>query len=485
MAIFFSKFVVKPYGQVKWDVPAKPYHKGSKCGSRTRAAKLTKKGSLSFFVVTLQNDRIGGNKTDKRDPQMVKFIYETEEEIQAHKSLTDVIGLQDLVIVSHEFDEVNDRTMLISVPRWPVAVCTDCSRPSCDIHDYPNQRTIHDTQIGGRPTVLVFDSRRFECPHCGNIFMEVISDVVGSCSYTYRLMAEIVDAKRKQAISTLAETYQLGYKLVESIILKAGKEKIEGRKKEPIKVKELGIDEISLHKGQGKYVLVLTDLERRIVLDILSDRLKKSLITWLKNPPAGIDLSTLETAAIDLWAQYREAVKSVYPIVEVVADRFHVVQNLNETIHDIRRETQTKAENEAEQKTLKGLRYLLLKNEKKLTEADKKRLKKLKKTHPALYRLCELRQELHDWYETDTTPQKAEVTLDKWIEKAKLLGFTPLNKFCNTLTNWKSEIVNFFANRITSGFVEGMNSKIKLLKRIAFGIPNFEHFRLRILWACG
>lgn len=61
--------------------------------------------------------------------------------------------------------------------------------------------------------------------------MEEIKDVVGSCSYTYRLMTEVADGKRKQAISTLARTYQLGYKLVESIILKAGEEKIESRKK--------------------------------------------------------------------------------------------------------------------------------------------------------------------------------------------------------------------------------------------------------------
>lgn len=97
----------------------------------------------------------------------------------------------------------------------------------------------------------------------------------------------------------------------------------------------------------------------------------------------------------------------------------------------------------------------------------------LKRTHPNLYQLYELRQELHDWYETDTTPQNARVTLDEWIEKAKTLDFTPPDNFRKTLTNWKSEIINFFTNRMTSGFVEGMNSKIKLLKRIAFGIPNF------------
>lgn len=231
---------------------------------------------------------------------MAKIICATEEKIQTHKSVTDVIGLQDLVIVGYEFDEINERKMLICVSRWPVALCPDCNYPRADIHDYPNQRTVHDSPLSGQPVVLVYNSRRFECGYCERIFTEVIRDVVGSCRYTYRLMAEIADARRKHAISTLAETYQLGYKLVESIIIKAGEKKIAGREKEPIEVKHLGIDEISLHKGQGKYVLVLTDLKRRIVLDILSDRRKKSLIVWLQKPPAGIDLSPLETAAIDL-----------------------------------------------------------------------------------------------------------------------------------------------------------------------------------------
>lgn len=295
---------------------------------------------------------------------MAKIIRATAEEIQVHQSLTAVIGLQDLVIVGHEYDEINERKMLICAPRWPVAVCPECYYPSATVHDYPNQRTVHDSPIGGQPVVLVFDSRRFECEHCGNIFTEVVGDVVGSCRYTNRLMVEIVDARRKQAVSTLAETYQLGYKLVESMILKAGQEKIDNRKKEPLEVQHLGIDEISLHKGQGQYVLVLTDLKRRIVLDILSDRRKQSLRAWLKEPPTGIDLSQLETAAIDLWSQYREAVQTVTPTVQVVADRFHVVQNLNETIHTIRRQAQTKAQNDEERKQLKGLRYLLLKNKK-------------------------------------------------------------------------------------------------------------------------
>ena len=229
----------------------------------------------------------------------------------------------------------------------------------------------------------------------------------------------------------------------------------------------------------------MTDLSRRIVLDVLSDRKKHSLVAWLERPPDGIDLSQLAFAATDLWAHYRAAVHAVFPDVSVVADRFHVVQNLHDVIHEVRREAQKTVADDDERAQLKGLRYLLLKNEHNLTDRDKDRLARLAETHPDLHRLWQLRQELHDWYETQTTPDKARLTLDVWIADARQLGLKHLDAFCNTLVTWQTEIVNFFHHRITSGFVEGMNSKIRVLKRIAFGIPNFEHFRLRVIAFCG
>ena len=138
------------------------------------------------------------------------------------------------------------------------------------------------------------------------------------------------------------------------------------------------------------------------MLDVLSDRKKHSLVAWLERPPHGIDLSQLAFAATDLWAHYRAEVHAVFPDVSVVADRFHVVQNLHEVIHKVRREAQKDAADDDERAQLKGLRYLLLKNEHNLTDKDKERLAKLAQTHPNLHRLWQLRQELHDWYETRT-----------------------------------------------------------------------------------
>jgi len=280
---------------------------------------------------------------------MAKTIHATEEDRKTHRILTEVMGLIDLDIVKHESDEREEIIRLMCVPRWGVGACPECSSVTTEIHDYPHQREIHDTPARGYQVRLIFDAHRLKCSRCHTVFTMPFRDVVPDCTYTYRLAEWIANPERKQDVQTLARTSGLGYKLIERILLKAAEEKLIRRTDDPIAVKKLGIDEISKHKGQGNYVLVLTDLEKRIVLDILPDRLKDTLKRWLKNPPAGIDLSSLDTAAIDLWSHYRDAVIEVFgEQVAVVADRFHVVQNLNAAIHESRREAQTQAQTEGE-----------------------------------------------------------------------------------------------------------------------------------------
>ncbi len=121
-------------------------------------------------------------------------------------------------------------------------------------------------------------------------------------------------------------------------------------------------------------------------------------------------LSSSDTVATALWAHYRDAVHEVFSHVTVVADRFHVMQQLNETIHDheVRRTLQQQESDDDTKKTLKGLRDVLIKDQSTLTEAERVRPDDLKQSQPTLYRFSELRQEFHDWYEVETTPLDAQ-----------------------------------------------------------------------------
>ena len=376
---------------------------------------------------------------------MAKSIEATLEDIRTHEALTRAMGLIDLDVVKQEWNEMEEILLLYCIPRWGVDVCPECGHLATRIHDYPEQRHIHDTPLRGGKTLLVFDVHRLRCDHCHHVFTLRFRDVVVDCTYSKRLAQEISNPERKQDVQTLSRLYRIGYKTVESILLKASEAKIAQRQDCPLVVKQLGIDEMSNRKGQGNYILVLTDLERRIVLDILPDRQKETLIKWLQTPTAGIDLSQLEAAATDLWSHYRNAVIAVFgDKVKIVADRFHVMQNLHKAIHKARRQAQKQADTEEERKQLKGLRYLLLKKDAKLTAKEKQRLQELKTNQSQLYALTRLRQRLYEWYETNHSIAEATEGLTQWLEDAKELACKPLNTFCQTLQNWQTEIVNFF-----------------------------------------
>lgn len=182
---------------------------------------------------------------------MPKTINYTQKDIDKYGLVTEILGLKDLSVVNQRYDKETDTREFYCCHSCHIGICPKCLEISKELHDYPRQRRIHDTLLRGEKVVLLFDSRRLECGHCGTSFTQEVRDVVPECTYTYRLYEEIADPKRKQDASTIAEHYGVGYKLVEDVLLKAGEAKLEARRNEPVKVTKLGIDEISKKKDMG------------------------------------------------------------------------------------------------------------------------------------------------------------------------------------------------------------------------------------------
>lgn len=179
---------------------------------------------------------------------MAKTIRFTETDRKKYSVLTSILGLKDLDVVGEAEVRPGDSVRLYCASRWDVGLCPNCLQLSHQVHDYPKQRKIHDAPLRGQHLVLLFDSVRFDCEPCGKPFTQSIQDVVSECTYTQRLYEEVSNPKNKQDVATLAERYGIGYKTAESILLKAGEEKLIRRQDEPIKVEHLGIDEISKKK---------------------------------------------------------------------------------------------------------------------------------------------------------------------------------------------------------------------------------------------
>lgn len=256
--------------------------------------------------------------------------------------------------------------------------------------------------------------------------------------------------------------------------------KTAARQAKPIRV--LNIDEIAQEKGHGNFVLILSAPEEGYVLDVLPDRERKTLENWLSGlaPEAR---KAIKVVNLDMWEPYTLAVKAKLPHAHIVVDRFHVMKNLNHCLTMARREIQRAASDEVKEQ-LKGSRWALVKNQKDLNEKQRAKLETLYQVSPELRTCHQLKEQFRTIFETVTEREKARTALQQWIKRVQKQNVTALQSFLVTLNNWFELILNYFVEHWTNAFAEGVNNKIKLIKRRAFGFTNFDHFRLRILVEC-
>lgn len=236
-----------------------------------------------------------------------------------------------------------------------------------------------------------------------------------------------------------------------------------------------------MHKGHGKFILVISAPELGLVLDILEDRTQETLLNWLEKRGAEW-CATIKIACSDMWDAYQAAAAQRLPNARRVVDRFHVMKNLNEALSKARRAIQKGAEEETKE-ILKGCCWLLVKNQENLTEDQRHKLDRMLATSAELKSCYELKESFRALFNESLTYPAAEERLLNWIAKVEATPFKALKSFVNTLGNWWQQILNYFDGRYTNGFAEGVNLKIKMLNRRGFGYRNFNSFRVHVLVA--
>jgi transposase len=241
------------------------------------------------------------------------------------------------------------------------------------------------------------------------------------------------------------------------------------------------LDEISLHRGHGRFVLVISAPELGPVLDVLPDRSKETLLKWLEE--RGIEwCAAVRYACSDMWDAYQQSAEQKLPNARRVVDRFHIMKNLNDALTKTRRAIQKDAD-EKTKELLKGCRWLLVKNRENLSEEQEKQLAGMLEASPELKQCYELKEAFRDLFNQNLTPKAAEKCLRRWMAKVEALSFKALKAFVNTLQNWWQQILNYFDGRFNNGFAEGVNLKIRMLNRRGYGYRNFYSFRLHVLVA--
>ena len=189
-----------------------------------------------------------------------------------------------------------------------------------------------------------------------------------------------------------------------------------------------------------------------------------------------------------MWKAYRQAVRNKLPHARIVADRFHVMKQLNHQIDLLRRALQRKAKKEGDEtlyQALKGSRWVLLKRRRELKPEEEAKLRVILNVSDELRTIYLLRAEFIVICDKMRDRAQAERFLRAWTRKAVATGSRYLIRFVETLENWWHEFLNYFIDRVTQGFVEGINRAIRGIIDRAFGFRCFENFRLQVLVECG
>ena len=355
--------------------------------------------------------------------------------------------------------------------------CPVCGEPTARINQY-DTRKVQDLSISGKEVWLHLRMPQLVCPTCPRYFTPSPAWIMPGKSYTRRQAKWIFELCAKQPFTEVAALVNLSHKTVERLYYQMAQTQIDLPRRYA-QVRKLGIDEIAHRKGKRDYVCVLTDLERGIQLDVLPDRKKQTLLAHFQ--ALGPDFrAQIEVVAFDMWRPYHDVAKQCFPNAALVVDRFHVVKALNAVLDKMRKRLRRRFKDEA---SFKGIKWMLFKRAEECSAAEHAQLQAAFSKSWELSEVYALRGTFHALFDLADDQAWLEDELSAWIAHAAQLSNPHLDQFIKTLRRWLSPIVAYASERITNAVTEGLNNYLRYFKRISFGLPKFEHMRVRILMA--
>jgi transposase len=354
------------------------------------------------------------------------------------------------------------------------AHCGACGGPARSIHSR-TRKFVRDLDFGAHRMLLQIEHRKVYCDACWGVRVERLDFVDTSQRVTRRLGAYAAELCRLGLpVTTVAKHLDLDPKTVKHF----EKAALEARfgATDYTGLKRLAIDEIAVKKGHS-YMTVVLDYDSGRVVWTGEGRQTATLDAFFAGMPEDVRAG-IEAMAVDMWEPYIQSVKKWCPGADIVFDLFHVLKAFNKVIDDIRNEEYRKADAAGKQ-VLKGSKYLLLRRGATLRADQRARLKEVLSLNERLNTLYYLKDFLvHIW--DYRIPGWAEGAIAEWCGLARADGHPALLRFARTLERYSYGIINHCRHQIHTSKLEGVNNKIKVLKRTAYGFHDQTYFGLKI-----
>jgi transposase len=396
---------------------------------------------------------------------------------------TQLLRLEGFQVVHVRRDTPADPIRLTITPSHPVGVCPACHRSCATIHRRSECDPVRDLPFGPQAVELVIRTYQFSCRKCQRFFTPAATVFAPGAHATERFLEHAARLIRCSDVANAAAFYGVPEKTLERWYYEYVERQRQAAPTAARPITQVGIDELQLTHGSGEYVAVITDHTNERVLEVLKSRSKDAVRAYLRQGLVSGLLARVVEVTTDMWDGYVEAAREVFgPGVRVTIDRFHVMKNFQDHLTAARREIQRSLPKD-EAKALKGTRWLWLTNRENLTQEERDELAVLREQYPLLRDLLDQRERFRAVFEDPTirTAAAGAQALRQWIAQARGLGLKALDAFCKTLEHWLDKVANYFVNRASNGRAEGFNHGIRSILWRAFGMFNFEHFRLRVL----
>ena len=427
--------------------------------------------------------RYGGIKSDKIRGKC-SLSWWRKDKPMANAQVTIPLGIPDVRVLETSMNERGEIIITIESTQDGTR-CRKCGKWITKLHGQDAWVTIRHLPVFGRASFLRYRPKRYQCQECES-----------QPSTTQQLEWHDSNSPNSFALDNHI-LLQLVNSTVEDVRIKEGLayENVEGTLERRIatspdwsglaEIEVLGLDEIALKKGHRDYVTLVTGRLGNgeiVILGVLPGHEKAGVVEFLRLIPLRI-LQSVQTVCCDLWEAYLEAVREEIPNARIVADRFHVARHYRDAADELRKQELLRIKktlSKEEYQKLNGSFRAFRKNARDLNKEERKILRRFFEHSASAKQAYVLREQLTALFDMNLAKSQAQSKIQRWIEKVQKSGLHCFDDFLKLLQTWWEEITNYFIRRENSGFVEGFNNKVKVLKRRCYGIYNLQHLFQRI-----
>jgi transposase len=386
------------------------------------------------------------------------------------------LDIPDLRVLQTDLTQA-DELILTVESTLTSATCRRCGRTITEQHGEDRPRLLRHLPILGRPVYLRIRPKRFRCPFCDDHPTTTQHldwydpNALHTKAYERHLIVQLVNS----TVTDVVAKEDVSYDALLGILDRWIATTIDWSALEPFSV--LGIDEMALKKGHRDFVAVLTAKTasgRLHVLAILPDRLKATLVDWLQAVPQE-HRERIQTVCTDMWEGYVTAVQEVLPAATLVIDRCHVARHYRGSVDRLRKQELRRLCSTLPEEQQDDLKHILWPSRKRpadLDDTERAQLERFLVHSPALRQALRLREELTTIFDTARGRADGLRRITFWRERVAKSGLRCFDGFLSLLEKWQELIANYFIDHQTSAFVEGLNNKLKVLKRRCYGLCN-------------